>query len=223
MLPITPQLIVAYATLLYLPSMTGLCCKSTAVDGMPSGPSISIPLYTRVTPSHYIWAAALATIHRARSPIEILLYTLPVPLTVASPVLPALAEDEPVDMATPDVIMSPEDVIAHATLEDGTGGVIVSMTSVVGVVEPKIMLAEMSDGMMAEGIEVMVLAMPASVQVAIPIPDMGSIWAIAAVLASPRRNSRRPMDAERLPIARVNDVCWTLDIGGCWVVGFSMP
>lgn len=128
-------------------------------------------------------------------------------MTVASPVLPVLAEGEPVDMATPEVIMSPEDAIAHATLEDGTGGVIVSMTSVVGVVEPKIMLAEISDGMMAEGIEVMVLVMPASVQVAIPIPDMGSIWAIAAVLASPRRNSRRFMTAETLLTARVNGVC----------------
>lgn len=130
---------------------------------------------------------------------------LPIPLTVASPVLAALAEGEPVDMAIPDVDTSPELAIAHATLVDGAGGVIVSMTRVVGVVEPS-MLAEISEGMMADGIEVTVLVMPASVQVAIPIPGIGSIWAIVAVLASARRDSREAMTAEELLTVRVNAV-----------------
>lgn len=84
------------------------------------------------------------------------------PLTAAPPVGLALADGRPVDMAIPDV--SPELVIIHVMLEDGAGGVIVSMTRVVGVVEP-IMVAETSDGMMADGIEVMVLVMSTSVQV----------------------------------------------------------
>lgn len=105
-----------------------------------------------------------------------------------------MADDgRPVDMANPD--MSPEVVVAHVTLEDGPGGVMVSMMRVLGVVEP-MRVAEISDGMMAEGNEVM--DSPLSVVVVVSIADMESIWATAAEVASARRNHREAITAERL-------------------------
>lgn len=129
-------------------------------------------------------------------PTESISYTPSTPLIVDDvvPVLLALADDgRPVDMANPD--MSPEVVVAHVTLEDGPGGVMVSMMRVLGVVEP-MRVAEISDGMMAEGNEVM--DSPLSVVVVVSIADMESIWATAAEVASARRNHREAITAERL-------------------------
>lgn len=116
----------------------------------------------------------------------------------------ALAEDEPVDMAVPD--RSPELVITQVMLEYDEGGVIVSTTRVFGVVEP-LRLAETSDGMMTDGIEVIVLAVAAvgeSVFVASPlsvvddisIPNIDSTWATATEPARIKRSSREAITAE---------------------------
>lgn len=146
-----------------------------------------------------------------------MLYKLLTPLTVAVvvPVLLAVVE-EPVDMAIPDMDvpdMSPEVVIDHVMLESGEGGFIVSRTSVLGVEDP-LRLAETSNGMMTDGIEVMVLVMSASVQVVTAvaamvmddsavlsvvdtsIPDIVSIWATAVKAVRARRKIRKAITAE---------------------------
>lgn len=130
-------------------------------------------------------------------------------LISVAPVLLAVVGDEPVDMAFPDVVppdTTPGVTTAQVLLEEGEGGLMVSRTRVLGVLDP-LRLAETSGGMMAEGNEVMVLVISARVRVAtvlagalsvvdMSMPDMVSGWAIAKEPARARRNRRSVMNAE---------------------------
>ena len=173
---------------------------------------------------------------------EILSYTLPAPLTGAVSVLLALVEDIPVDMAVPDVDdasgISPDAAIARVRLEDGEGGFIVSRTRVLGVLDP-LRLAETSNGMITDGIEVMVLVISASVRVAtavdgpmvmaapllvvgMSIPNIASVGVTPAKHVRARRKTRKAITAEGY--YSLIERCPSVDIRvllsgvGCWLI-----